>query len=155
MIASLDDLLEQGLLKTHETSDKEIRSLFRIVERDIKDAAIPYLSLDRRFPTAYNAALQLATIVLRAHGFRSNPNKAAHHRISIDTIPLIMGHEFRQIKSYFDSCRIKRNICEYTSSEEVSEKEVQELLITVNDFGKQVRKWLLECHPDIYFDQKK
>lgn len=149
MITSLDDLLTQDLLKPHEPSVREINSLFKIVERDVKDAAVAYMSLDRRFATAYNAALQLATIVLRAHGFRSNPGKSAHHRISIDAIPLILGREYRPIKSYFDSCRIKRNTCEYTSTEEASEKDVQELLIAVRDFEKRVRKWLVQYHPEL------
>lgn len=141
--------MNQGLLKPHDPSDREIDSLFKIVERDLKDAVVPFLSLDRRFATAYNAALQLATIVLRAHGFRSNPGKAAHHRISIDSIPFVLGQKFRSTKSYFDSCRIKRNTCEYTATEEVSEKDVQELLVAVRDFEKQVRNWLAQHHPEL------
>ena len=45
--------------------------LLRIVDRDLKDASILELSADRRFVTAYNAALRLATIVLRASGYRT------------------------------------------------------------------------------------
>lgn len=148
-MTTLDDLLDQNLLKLHEPSSREINSLFKIVDRDLKDATVKILSPDRRFATAYNAALQLTTIVLRAHGFRSNPGKAAHHRISIDTLPLILGREAVSLKVYFDSCRVKRNTCEYTSVEEANEKEVQELISTVQDFEKQVRKWIRHHHPDL------
>ncbi len=149
MITNLEDLLSQGLLKKHNPSIQEVNALFKIIERDIKDAQVPYLSADRRFATAYNAALQLATIVLRAHGFRSNPGKAAHHRISIDTIPLILGKHFYPTKSYFDTCRMKRNACEYTSTEEASDKDVKELIETVKDFEQRVKKWLAQQHPEL------
>ncbi len=86
--------LKEEKLKVHNTSADEIAKLLRIIDRDLADANICELSADRRFITAYNAALQLTTIVLRTHGLRSNPNKAGHHRISIDALPEILGSEF-------------------------------------------------------------
>lgn len=51
--------------------------LLRVADRDLADAEIPQLSSDRRFATAYNAALQMATIALYAAGFRACG--AGHH----------------------------------------------------------------------------
>ena len=39
---------------------QELSDIRRLVARDLADAAIPALSEDRRFATAYNAALQTA-----------------------------------------------------------------------------------------------
>jgi hypothetical protein len=64
-------------LKRQPTSRSEIDSLFRVVDRDLEDAAVPGVSADRRFATAYNAALQLATVVLRAHGYSPMPTLAS------------------------------------------------------------------------------
>lgn len=50
-------LLREGRIRRHHTNRQEIASLFRVVERDLADAAITALSADRRFATAYNAAL--------------------------------------------------------------------------------------------------
>lgn len=100
------------------------------------DADVHNLSADRRFITAYNTALQLSTIVLRASGFRTNPNKAGHHRISIDVLPEILGKELQEFAGYLNACRIKRNICDYTSSGEISERR----------WGRLLRKLLILKH---------
>lgn len=106
MKTSLSNWLKEEKLKHHKTSKEEIAQLFKIVDRDLSDAGIHGLSADRRFITAYNAALQLTTIVLRAAGFRTNPNKAGHHRISIDALPEILGKEFQDLSDYFNACRV-------------------------------------------------
>ncbi len=67
---SLKDLLDQGKLRAHKTSKKEIENLLAIARRDIKDSKVENLSLDRRFACAYNAVLQLATIILYCNGYK-------------------------------------------------------------------------------------
>jgi hypothetical protein len=71
MKKNLQNWLHEGRLQQHNTSVKEIADLFKVVDRDLADAAIKEISADRRFATAYNAALQLATIVLYASGYRA------------------------------------------------------------------------------------
>ena len=56
------NLLAARRAKRHKTSRQELDGLRAIVERDLKDAAVAGLSEDRRFATAYNAVLQLATM---------------------------------------------------------------------------------------------
>lgn len=146
MTKYLTNWLQEDKLKKHNTSSDEISKLFKIVNRDLIDASIQGLSADRRFITAYNAILQLTTIVLRAHGLRTNPNKAGHHRISIDALPEILGPEFQDLTDYFNTCRIKRHICDYTSSGEISEKEASEFLFEANNFKDSVLKWIKEKH---------
>ncbi|HEX4840086.1 MAG TPA: hypothetical protein VFU89_06560 [Rhabdochlamydiaceae bacterium] len=111
---NLKNWLKEERLKPHRSSKNEIEKLFQIVNRDLKDADISRLSADRRFITAYNAALQLTTIVLRAAGFRTNPNKTGHHRISIDALNEIIGKELQELADYLNACRMKRHICDYT-----------------------------------------
>jgi len=60
---------ENGWLKPEPTSRKEISNLQAIVGRDLGDAAAT-ISPDWRFGIAYNAALKLCTILLRAEGYR-------------------------------------------------------------------------------------
>ena len=59
-----------GWLKAEPTSQDEIANLLAIVERDLKDAT-GSVSPDWQFGIAYNAALKLCTIVLRAEGYRA------------------------------------------------------------------------------------
>jgi len=68
---TLKQLLADGKLVKHRTSRQEIASLLKVVERDITDASIEAVSADRRFAIAYNAALQLATIVLYCKSYKA------------------------------------------------------------------------------------
>lgn len=51
-------LISDREVKKHSTSDEEIKNLLAVVSRDLQDASLQGLSADRRFATAYNAALQ-------------------------------------------------------------------------------------------------
>ena len=74
---NLQNWLENGWLRKHKTSKKEITDLLKIVDRDLKDAE-GGVSDDWRFGIAYNAALKLCLILLLAEGFR--PEKSAKLR---------------------------------------------------------------------------
>jgi hypothetical protein len=85
-------LLDEGKLKTHRTSATEIADLLKIVERDINDTSLERLSPDRRFAIAYNAALQLATILLHCKGYRAVG--AGHHFTVFQVMKEILGKEY-------------------------------------------------------------
>ena len=59
---SWQTLLASQRVKTHSMSKRELDALSDVIERDLAAAAIAALSADRRFVTAYNAALQTATM---------------------------------------------------------------------------------------------
>jgi hypothetical protein len=56
-------------LREEPTSKQEIGNLRAIADRDLKDATGP-ISPDWRFGIAYNAALKLCAVLLRAEGYR-------------------------------------------------------------------------------------
>ena len=91
---SLKSLLDKGALRPFPASASETADLFRVVDRDLADARVTGLSADRRFATAYNAALQLATIVLRSEGYRTFG--AGHHYTTILALRAIMGEDSTQ-----------------------------------------------------------
>jgi hypothetical protein len=76
-------LLAERKVQSHTTSKQEIDGLRVLIQRDLTDAALPALSTDRRFATAYNAALQTAKIVIACAGYRvaSTPG---HHRLHFE-----------------------------------------------------------------------
>lgn len=74
---TLKQFLTDGRLKPHRTSSREIRDLLRVVDRNLKDAAVREISFDLRFITAYQAALQLATVVLAGSEVRTTGT--SHH----------------------------------------------------------------------------
>jgi hypothetical protein len=145
---SLEEWERAGWLRKYETSAKEISNILKLVERDLQDALQEGISLDWRFNIAYNAALQLATIILYTSGFRAGRGESKHYRV-IQTIPLIMGERLKPIRDFLDICRRKRNISEYDAAGIVSEKEFNDLLKMAGEFKSQVIDWLRKNHPGL------
>ena len=75
-------LQAEGKVHVHKTSKKELDDLRAVIVRDLEDAAIQELSDDRRFATAYNAALQTAKMAIACAGYRLASTQG-HHRLSL------------------------------------------------------------------------
>lgn len=50
---NLQKWFNEGRLQRHVTNKEEIQNLFKLIERDLKDAEIKQLSTDRRFATGH------------------------------------------------------------------------------------------------------
>ena len=142
---SLKQWADNGWLKPHRTSRKEISSLLRIVERDLKDAQGD-ISLDWRFGIAYNAALKLCRILLSAEGYR--PSHELQHYRTLAALPEILGETKKADAEYLNDCRKKRNIVEYDDVGGVSESDADELIKFVKDLRDEVINWLKKTHPE-------
>lgn len=142
---TLRDLQQEGRIRTHRTSKKEIQDLFGLINRDIRDASSEEISYDRRFATAYNAALNLATIILYCKGYQSYGK--AHHFTIFQAMKIILGTGHEELANYFDACRSKRNTLDYDLVGIVSEKELNELMQEVENFYSFVTNWVKKHHP--------
>ena len=65
---SRKQLLAARKVHTHKTSKQELGELRAVIRRDLFAVAIHALSEDRRFATAYNAALQTAKMAAACAG---------------------------------------------------------------------------------------
>jgi uncharacterized protein (UPF0332 family) len=137
--------LDTGDLRPHRTSRREIADLLALAERDLSDAQVAALSLDRRFATAYSGALQLATILLAASGCRAVAQRG-HHVVTWQVLPELMGVSMRDTAVYFDSCRALRNRTDYDRTRVVSAAEVDEVLREAEAFRDRVLEWLDREH---------
>ena len=143
---SLQDWLKSGRLKAHKTGSREIAQLLALGDRDLADARINDLSVDRRFATAYNAALQIATAALAASGFRAP--QEGHHYWTIQSLAFTMNLDGKTIEK-LDKFRKKRNISDYEMTGMVSEQEVKEMLALAENLSASVREWLQDNHPEL------
>lgn len=139
--------LAEERLRTHKTNDEEIRGLLDIVRRDLNDASVPDLSTDRRFLIAYEGALALATIPLYCAGYETYGK--GHHWLTFRLLPEVMGGEYSDLAQYFDQCRTKRNVGTYDRGGQISQSEVDELLVEVVSFQEDVVDWLKVNHSDL------
>jgi hypothetical protein len=143
---NLRDWADNGWLRPHQSSPREIESLLAIVDRDLADAAVSNLSADWRFGIAYNAALKLCTILIHASGYRAE--RTQQHYRTIAALPLVLGADFRELSEYLDACRIKRNHAEYDTAGAVGESEADELIGATKSLRKTVVRWLKDTPPE-------
>lgn len=144
---TLKQWLAEGRLRTHAASRAEIHELLAKVQRDLEDASIVELSIDRRFMIAYDAALTLATIALYATGYETRGRD--HHWLTFRTLPVTMGEDLADLADYFDQCRTKRNVGTYDRPGQISRGELDELMQEVRRFRDLVLNWLREYHPSL------
>jgi len=119
-----------------------------LIARDLKDAAVAGLSADRRFATAYNAALQAANMAIAYAGYRVTA-KVGHHKISLDSTKLALGSIADQYTDYLEACRRKRNVIDYTHSHVATETEAKELLAKAKEFHDLVESWIESKSPNL------
>lgn len=143
---SLKQWADNGWLRSHQTSKKEISGLLRIVKRDIDDAQKD-ISSDWRFGIAYNAALKLCRILLCAEGYR--PSHDLQHYRTLAALPEILGEGKKQDAEYLNDCRKKRNIVEYDDVGGASESDAAELVRFVMEFRVEVITWIKKNHPEL------
>jgi len=138
-------LLASNRVRPHTTSKQELDALRSIVERDLVDAGLAGLSDDRRFATAYNAALQLAKIAIACAGCRVSGLGA--HQTSFEAAELSMGTSVSALTLYFETCRRKRNTLDYDAANIISDGEATEILQKAKEFRQEVEAWIAENHP--------
>lgn len=127
-------LLANNEVKQHRTSKNELDSIRAIITRDLADASIKGLSADRRFATAYNAALQTGKMAIACAGYRVTTG-AGHHQISFETVKLAIGKVADPLADYFDRCRRKGNVIDYDDAYVVTETEAHEIVKQAKEFS--------------------
>jgi len=142
---SFEKLISLGNIQKHKPSKEEILDFFKLIERDLKDAAIDELSEDRRFAIAYNAVLQCGTAIMHCLGFRTKGE--AHHYATFEFLREALGKKYDNLVDYFNACRSKRNRTDYDAAGEIAETEVAELLEEAKNFYKFTKDWIAQHQP--------
>jgi hypothetical protein len=139
-------LLQGNKAHRHTSSVQEISELRRVIARDLADSAIPALSEDRRFATAYNAALQTAKMAVACAGYRI-ASVPGHHRLTFEGAKFALGKPAEQLTDFFDACRRKRNEIDYTGATIATATEAEELFVHAKAFLELVERWIESAHP--------
>jgi len=143
---SWTQLLADRRVTLEPPSKQELDNLRSIVIRSLGDVAAPGLSADARFVLAYDAARSLALIIVRAEGYR--PRSVGGHYNTF----LALGEAdqaFSALAVYLDTCRMKRNDCEYDFAGGVSDTEADSLLQAVRAFASDAEAWVGTHHPQL------
>lgn len=138
-------MLTARKIHTHQSSKQELDELRAVVKRDLADAALPALSEDRRFATAYNAALQVARMATACAGYRVAA-VPGHHALSFECAGVALGKQADKLVLFFDGCRRKRNVIDYTGVQIATATEAAELLQRAEEFSALVETWIKSTH---------
>lgn len=141
-------LLTSHDVQRHQTSKKELDDMRALVARDLADSKVAALSADRRFATAYNAALQAANMAIACAGYRVTA-KTGHHKVAIDSVKFAVGNTVDKHADYFDRCRRKRNVIDYTRSHVATDTEAEEILQKATEFYALIEAWINSKFPGL------
>ena len=125
--------LDKGDIQKVHVTRKSLADLASLIDRDLNDAQVESLSADRRFAIAYNAALNLASYVIRKDGYRVAA-KVGHHRVTFLIAGEALGESAKNYHDYFDLCRRTRNKVDYDLAGVATDKDVAELIRQVMEF---------------------
>ena len=126
------------MVKGQPTSRQEIENLLGIVERDRSQADLEGLHLDIRYELLYNAALQLATVVLRLSELRIS--RAGHHKETFRAVRKLVPERLHSTVLHFDQARRKRNSLVYDQAGMATGADLEGLRVSVGAFEKWVRE---------------
>jgi len=140
-------LLAEKRVAVEASSADEIARLLELARRNLGDASVEMLSDDGRFDCAYGAARALATVIVRAEGYRIK-QPAAHYNTFL-ALDAADRNTFEEFATYFDTCRKLRNELSYDAPDVVTETELAEIIDRVTEFEVVVAGWLKARHPEL------
>ncbi|MFO8010639.1 MAG: HEPN domain-containing protein [Dehalococcoidia bacterium] len=145
---SHDDLLKQRRIQKHKASPEEVDSALDLARRDIKTARILLdQDWDWSFAVAYNAVLQASRSYMFATGFRPASNES--HKNTFAFMLQAVGDEHKDMVTYFDRMRLKRNQTIYDVAGVITETEAFSILQKAEAFVHMIAHELTrrECRP--------
>ena len=144
---SFEQWLRNGWLQQDETTVAEIQRLLQVADRDLADAGAAGLSADGRFQHAYDAALQLCLIALRAAGYRVRKGQG-HHKYGIDSLRHTLGEQCADTADHIERCSRLRAQAVYERIGVVSGEDAKDLIDTARQLRTDVINWLRAHHSE-------
>jgi len=118
-----------------------------MVAVNMKDAHVVGISAQGRYEFAYNAARLMATVVLRASGYRVIA-KTGHHYFVFQALQA-SEPAFVKMAIYFDSARDKRNDFSYDAPVLVTDTDADDLVKAVEQFQMDAEVWIRAKFPSL------
>jgi hypothetical protein len=138
-------LLAEKRVAREATSKKELDELRAMVAVNLKDAHVSGISAQGRFEFGYNAARLMATVVVRASGYRIIA-KTGHHYFTFQALQA-SDPAFVKTAIYFDKARDMRNDFSYEAVVLISDTDADELVEAVEQFRQGSEAWIKAKNP--------
>lgn len=138
-------LLDGKKVAVEPSSKKELDELRAMVAINLKDAKVTGISAQGRYEFAYNAARLMATIVVRASGYRVIARNG-HHYFTFQALAA-SDSSFAVMAVYFDRARDQRNDFMYDAPTAISDTDAEELVKEVAQFVIECENWISKHYP--------
>lgn len=144
---SLEDLYKFGKLQKHKTSPQEIKDLFGVAERCIKDSSQSSISLDLRFISAYQAALAAGEALLCCLGYTAP--KGNYHYMVWEALRHVLDDSYKDTLILFNDARSKRSDAFYDRASVTSNTEYEEVFEEAKRFVAFARGKIKKEFPEL------
>ena len=145
---SLEQWRQNAWLQPSDSTLPEISQLLNVADREISDAGAGGLSPDGQFMHAYDAALLLCKVALRAEEYRV-PKGQNHHKRTIESLRFTLGSQWAETSDYLEVCSRQRGQALYEQVGVVSEKDANDLLAEARKLRTGVLAWLKAHHAEL------
>ena len=143
---SLQDWVDNGWLRVHETKPGDIHELLKRADKNLNESYKMTGDQDWQFNIIYAAIINLANAALMAEGYRTRGG--SHHYYAIESLELTINLDSHLV-SMLDSFRKKRHIATYERCGVISVDMVEQILRITQELQKRVMNWLNNKHPDL------
>ena len=75
--------------------------------------------------------------------------KTGHHKVTVEAITLAVGSAVSTYADYFETCRRKRNVIDYTRSHVATDTEADEIVNKAREFHELVEAWIESKFPTL------
>ena len=144
---SLEDLYKFDKLKKHKTTPQEVKDLFGVAQRCLKDSSQTTISLDLRFISAYQAALATGEAFLYCLGYQAPKNN--YHYMVWEGLRQTLDASFKKTLILFNDARAKRGDAFYDHASVTSETEFKEIYQEAKKFVSFIKSKIEKEFPDL------
>jgi uncharacterized protein (UPF0332 family) len=136
-----EKLVKTGRIREVRISEAEIKRSIEKAENDLKTGTkLMEEDLDWGFAVIYNAALQASKAYMFSQGYRSGSTQGYKNTFAF--MLLALGKDYRNLITYFDRMRNKRNRAIYDACGLITETEARNLLKQATKFVALIKKLL-------------
>lgn len=138
-------MVESRQLEALAADDAEVLGMWRKAVRSYQSSSIPELDADAAFTLTYQAALQLATALIRATGYRIR-GEAHHHQTFAAVAALGLG-TLSEAARDLNVVRQRRHAAVYDWEGAITERELATIRASTVQLFTAGREWLVRERP--------
>ncbi|HEX6042208.1 hypothetical protein [Longimicrobium sp.] len=139
-------MLESRQLEEKPAPDEEIQGMWSKAVRTYRGSALPDLDADSAFTLAYQGALQAATAIIRAAGYRVYGD--GHHQHTFDAVAALGAGDLSEAARELNIIRQRRHraVYDWTTTEE---KDLARLRSAASSLFQLGCAWLRDQRPGL------